>query len=407
MSLVLVVNSGSSSLKYALVDPDTGRRPASGLVERIGEDGSRIVHRVVDADGTATDTELVEPVADHDAAFSLMRKAFDLAGPSGPDAQPDVVGHRVVHGGDLFAAPVLVTPDVIAAVEECVPLAPLHNPANLLGIAAAERDHPDLPQVAVFDTAFHQTLAPAAFTYAVDRDVARAHRLRRYGFHGTSHAYVSRRATQWLAAQRDADPATARVVTLHLGNGASACAVRGGRSVDTSMGLTPLEGLVMGTRSGDIDPAAISYLCRNAGLDVDGVDDLLNRRSGLLGLCGDNDMRRVLERADSGDGDAQLAFDVYVHRVRHYVGAYLAALGGLDALVFTAGVGENSARVRAAVCDGWSMPSIAVDEARNAAPAFDDGIADVSAAGSGVAVLVVRTDEEREIAAQAARVAAS
>lgn len=406
MTLVLVVNSGSSSLKYALVDPDSGRRPASGLVERIGEPGSRIVHRVLADDGTATDTELSEPVADHDAAFALMRKAFATAGPSGADARPDVVGHRVVHGGDLFAAPVRITPDVVAAIEQCVPLAPLHNPANLLGIAAAERDHPDLPQVAVFDTAFHQTLAPAAYTYAVDRDVAQPYRLRRYGFHGTSHAYVSRRAGEWLSEHRGVRSEDARVVTLHLGNGASACAVRGGRSVDTSMGLTPLEGLVMGTRSGDLDPAAIAYLCRNAGLDVDGVDALLNRRSGLLGLCGDNDMRRVLSRADAGDVDARLAFDVYVHRIRHYLGAYLAVLGGLDAVVFTAGVGENAPRVRSAVCDGWGMPRIAVDERRNADPEFSEGVADVAAGDSAVAVLVVRTDEEREIAGQAATVAA-
>jgi acetate kinase len=387
---VLVVNSGSSSVKYSLLDPDSGAHEAAGLAERIGEEGSRLTHR--GPQGTSTDDP---PMPDHEAALRAVLDAFDTYGPGLADSGLVAVGHRVVHGGDRFADPVLVYDDVVAAVRELVPLAPLHNPANLEGLEVARRVFPDLPQVAVFDTAFHQSLPPAAYTYAVPRAWARDHGVRRYGFHGTSHAYVSREAARLLGL----DPADARVVVLHLGNGASACAVSGGRSVETSMGLTPLEGLVMGTRSGDVDPALMPHLGRVAGMPVDDVDRALNKESGMVGLTGVNDLREVHRLARSGDGDAALALEVYCHRIRKYVGAYYAVLGRVDAVVFTAGVGENDAWVRAHALAGLERLGIEVDPARNEAPG--PGSRRVSPDGAEVAVLVVPTDEELEIAREA------
>jgi acetate kinase len=300
----------------------------------------------------------------------------------------------VVHGGEEFSAPTLVDDDLVAAVERLVPLAPLHNPANLEGIAVARKLFPDLPQVAVFDTAFHQTMPPVAYTYAVPRAWTTEHHVRRYGFHGTSHAYVSRRAAEVLGREVE----DVNLVVLHLGNGASAAAVRGGVSVDTSMGLTPLEGLVMGTRSGDLDPAVHMYLHRSLGWSLEDVDQALNRESGLKGLAGVNDFREVMRLRADGDRDAALAFDVYCYRIRKYVGAYYAALGTLDAVVFTAGVGENGPEVREAALAGLDRLGIAVDDARNTAPI--DGPTVISPDDADVAVLVVPTDEEYEIARQ-------
>ncbi|SCF11463.1 acetate/propionate family kinase [Micromonospora mirobrigensis] len=358
---VLVLNCGSSSVKYRLFDGDEVRD--KGLVERVGEPGGG--------------------PADHAAAVREILGRLDLAGLR-------AVGHRVVHGGRKFSEPVLIDDAVFAAIEELVPLAPLHNPANLAGIVAAREALPDVPQVAVFDTAFHHTLPEAAAVYAIDREVARRHDIRRYGFHGTSHAYVSRRTAELL----DRPAAELNVVTLHLGNGASACAVSGGRSVATSMGMSPLEGLVMGTRSGDLDPTVIFHLRREAGMGVDEIDDLLNHRSGLLGLTGVNDMREVLERRAAGDAAAALAFDVYCRRIKEYVGAYHALLGRVDAVTFTAGVGEHAAPVRAASLAGLDRLGITVDEERNAG----SGDRLISPEGAEVAVCVVGTDEEREIA---------
>ncbi|GAB3121751.1 acetate kinase [Streptomyces calidiresistens] len=392
---VLVLNSGSSSVKYQMVDLADRSRPAAGIVERIGERGSRLRHTA--ADGTRRTRE--EPMPDHRAALEAM--AAELAADGlGPDSPGLVaVGHRVVHGGRRFTEPTLVTPEVEAEIERLVPLAPLHNPANLTGIRTARALNPDLPQVAVFDTAFHTTLPEAAARYAIDTEVADAHRIRRYGFHGTSHAHVSRACARLLGR----DPSEANIIVLHLGNGASASAVAGGRCVETSMGLTPLEGLVMGTRSGDVDPAVVFHLARVAGMSVDAIDELLNRRSGLIGLCGDNDMREIRRRIEAGgeDGErARLAFDVYVHRLRKYVGAYTAVLGRVDAIAFTAGVGENSAEVRAAVVAGMEEGlGPVVDPERNARR--EDGPRIISPEYARVAVAVVPTDEELEIAVQA------
>ncbi|MEU6175307.1 acetate kinase [Streptantibioticus parmotrematis] len=385
-SHVLVLNSGSSSLKYQLLDMTNGEsaaapdpdaapeRKATGIVEHIGE-----------PTGPADHTEALEAVADELAARGAGLDSPDLA----------AIAHRVVHGGTRFTRPTLITDDVVAEIENLIPLAPLHNPANLTGVRVARRLRPDLPQVAVFDTAFHSTMPQSAARYAIDRTVADEYGIRRYGFHGTSHAYVSRRTARLLGK----DPSEVNVIVLHLGNGASASAVRGGVCVDTSMGLTPLEGLVMGTRSGDLDPAVIFHLTRVAGLSPDEVDTLLNKRSGLLGLCGDNDMREIGRRIAEGDEAAQLAFDVYTHRLRKYVGAYCAVLGRVDAVAFTAGVGENSAAVRGAALDGLEPLGIEIDAVRNAVRGSAERL--VSTDTSRVAVAVVPTDEEREIAQQA------
>ncbi|MFJ8204852.1 acetate/propionate family kinase [Micromonospora chalcea] len=361
MSRILVLNSGSSSVKYRLYDGDDVLD--KGTVERIGEPGGG--------------------PADHESAVREIIGRLDLTGLAG-------VGHRVVHGGRKFSEPVRIDDAVVAAIEDLVPLAPLHNPANLAGIRVALEALPDVPQVAVFDTAFHHTLPEAAATYAIDKATAERYGVRRYGFHGTSHAYVSRRTADLLDRPYD----QLNTITLHLGNGASACAVQGGRSVATSMGMSPLEGLVMGTRSGDLDPTVIFHLRREGGMGVDDIDDLLNHRSGLLGLTGANDMREVLARRAAGDPDATLAFDVYCRRITGYVGAYYALLGRVDAIAFTAGVGEHAAPVRSASLAGLERLGIAVD------PARDDGHGDriVSPDGAEVAVLVVGTDEEREIA---------
>lgn len=396
MSAVLVVNSGSSSLKYQLIEAETEESIATGLIERIGEASGHIRHRGPDGSTKRTMT-----IADHTAAFRAMLDAFAADGP-GLDEHPlAAVGHRVVHGGKRFFEPTIVTPLVEINIEDLSDLAPLHNPANLAGIRAARTAFPDVPHVAVFDTAFHQTLEPAAYTYAIDAALAEQHRVRRYGFHGTSHKYVSGTVAEVLGRPLG----ELKQIVLHLGNGASACAVDGGRSIETSMGLTPLEGLVMGTRSGDLDPAVLFHLSRRAGLDIDGLDELLNRRSGLFGLSGSSDIRDVHRAAENGDAAAQLALDTTVHRLKHYVGAYTALLGGLDALTFTAGVGENDDIVRAAVCDGLGVLGIQLDRERNAMRSKDARV--ISADGSPVAVLVVPTNEELEIARQSLQAVAA
>jgi acetate kinase len=373
---VLVLNVGSSSLKYRLLVPESGEVLAGGIVERIGEAGS--------------------DVGDHPAALRAMTERLRSDGVD-LDAVPlRAVGHRVVHGGPDFSTPVVIDDSVLERIRGLSPLAPLHNPAAVAGIEAAQARY-DVPHVAVFDTAFFADLPAAAATYAVPRDLAREHAIRRYGFHGTSHAYVARAAAELVG--RVDDPGL-RVVVLHLGNGCSASAVRGGRAVDTSMGLTPLEGLVMGTRSGDVDPGLHAFLGREAGLSLEEIDTLLNKRSGVLGLSGVNDFRELEGRLAEGDTEARLAFDVVVHRLKHYVGAYLAVLGGIDVLVFTAGIGENSVALRAAVTEGLDELGIVVDRARNGARSKRPRT--ISPAGARVVVAVVPTDEELAIARQTA-----
>jgi len=398
---VLVLNSGSSSIKYQLIAVPTAEGEeqenevlASGLVERIGEIRDGLL-RHDGPDGRVT-REL--PIADHQAGVRAVLNLFSEVGPSlESNGGLAGVGHRVVQGGDRFTEPTLITDDVVQLIDHLSPLAPLHNPANVAGIVAAREIFPDVGHVAVFDTAFHSTLPPAAYTYAIDTEIAAKYGIRRYGFHGTSHSYVARRTAQLLGK----DPADVNVLVLHLGNGASITAVRGGESVDTSMGLTPLEGLMMGSRAGDIDPAVVFHLHRVGGMSIDQIDTLLNRKSGMLGMTGANDMRDVHELA-AGDGEtaqaAQLALEVYRHRLQHYIGAYYAQLGRLDAIAFTAGVGENDEWVRASSLAGLEQMGIVIDEAANSDRSKPER--EISGTDSKVRVFVVPTDEESEIARQ-------
>ncbi|WP_449278245.1 acetate/propionate family kinase [Leucobacter sp. GX24907] len=395
MQNILVLNSGSSSIKYQLIAGGTGQRLAIGLVERIGQSEGRIEHRSFGADEAVDEYESLLPIPDHSAGFAEMVAAFARTGAPFDELGIVAVGHRVVQGGDRFVAPTLIDDEVEAEILDLSRLAPLHNPGHYQAIVAARQAFPTAPHVAVFDTAFHQTMPPVAYTYAIDRETAAVHGIRRYGFHGTSFQVVSRRAAELL----DRPLAELKQVVLHLGNGASVCAIDGGTSVDTSMGLTPLEGLMMGTRSGDIDPGALLHLLRS-GFDVDQLDDLLNRRSGLLGLAGSLDQRDVRASAEAGDEAAELALDVYAHRIRHYLGAYLLELGGADAIVFTAGIGENVPALRAAVCAELEWFGVRIDPDRNAVQHAAAPARIISSEDSRVAVLVIPTDEEAEIARQ-------
>jgi acetate kinase len=391
---VLVLNTGSSSIKYQLLDVDeqgAGVRLATGLVDRVGAAGGTLEHRPAGAGPYRR----AGVFADHRQGLEAVLAAFREAGPDLAAVRPVAVGHRVVHGGADFTRATVVTGDMLQRIRDLSPLAPLHNPPGVTGIEVAAAALPGVPQVAVFDTAFHRTLPAAAHTYAVPGEWRERYSVRRYGFHGTSHAYVSRRAAEFLGRA----PERTDVIVLHLGNGASACAVAGGRSVDTSMGLTPLEGLMMGTRSGDLDPAVPAYLQRVAGLDAQEVERVLNHDSGLLGLAGSSDLRDVHRAAAAGDAAAKLAVGVYCQRIRKYVGAYYAVLGRLDAIAFTAGVGENDARTRALSLSGLERLGIAVDAVRNEA-GDAQGERCISPEGAPVAVLVIPTDEEGEIARQ-------
>lgn len=391
MADVLVINSGSSSFKYQLLDPANDEVYASGLVERIGEQQGRVKHVVGSGEDRQEFTnELAIP--DHTAGFAAMLQAFTDHGPDLNTHAPAAVGHRIVHGGSQFVQPTIITPEVTQRIDDLAELAPLHNPGAVQGIRAAEQVFSDIPHVAVFDTAFFQTLPAAAYTYAIDREVAEQNKVRRYGFHGTSHEYVSRAAADYLGRPYD----ELKQIVFHLGNGASVSAVDLGIAVETSMGLTPLEGLVMGTRSGDIDPGVLFHLVRNAGYTVDDLDELLNKRSGILGLSGVGDMRDMLAQADAGDEAAQLALDVYIHRLRAYAGAYLAQLDGADVISFTAGVGENNARIRAGACETLGFAGVEIDPVRN--DAAGSGIREISRDTSSVTVLVVPTNEELAIA---------
>ncbi|MBN6778386.1 acetate kinase [Pseudoclavibacter alba] len=389
MSIVLVVNSGSSSMKYRLIDMRDETVLASGLIERIGEYRGLVRH-----DGPNGRHELARRIVDHEAAFEAMIRGFNEHGPSLDDYPPVAVGHRVVQGARRFLAPTVVDDSVERDIEDLIPLAPLHNGANLEGIRGARRAFPDLPHVTVFDTSFHTSMSDAASLYALDRPTAERYRIRRYGAHGSSHKFVSAEAARFLGKPLE----DLKIIVLHIGNGASACAVRGGVSIETSMGLTPLEGLVMGTRTGDIDPAVLFHLHRQAGYSVDDLDELLNKKSGLAGLTGSNDMRDVEARARKGDALALTALEIYAHRIRHYIGAYHAQLGGADAVVWTAGVGENSPDARARAMRGLEFLGMKLDPELN-----DQRVKEptrISAADSAIDILVVPTNEELEIARQ-------
>lgn len=395
---VLVLNCGSSSIKYQLHDAATHAAPARGLVSRIGEDGAQI-----DAQTGDLKQSLQTAIPTHGRGLELILESLldPQTGVVKDVSEVAAVGHRVVHGGSFFSAPALLTAEVIAKIEECAPLAPLHNPPILVGIREAIRILPDTPQVAVFDTAFHATIPARAHVYALPYGYYRDHGVRRYGFHGISFQSVSQRTNVLLGGRLS----ELKVVIAHLGNGASITAVDRGKSVDTSMGLTPLEGLVMGTRGGDLDPGVLLFMMRELGLSAGDVDRILNKESGVLGVSGvSNDMRDVLANAVTGDARCQLALDLYSYRVKKYVGAFAAAMGGLDALVFTAGVGENSPEIRAAACAGLSFLGIELDAESNARVRGMEG--GINAKGSRVRVLVVPTDEERLIADETVSVVA-
>jgi acetate kinase len=368
---VLVLNAGSSSLKYQLVVPETAEVQAKGIVERIGEPGS--------------------PVADHAAAMQAMAKDLADAGVDLETVGVRAVGHRVVHGGPEFTDPTVIDDMVLEGIKDLIPLAPLHNPGAVSGIEAARAEF-DVPHVAIFDTAFFSTLPAAAATYAIPSDLAQQYRIKRYGFHGTSHQYVSRAAAKLVGRNLD----QLNQIVLHLGNGCSASAIRGGVAIETSMGLTPLQGLVMGTRSGDVDPGLHTFLHNELGMTIAEIDTLLNKQSGLRGLAGVNDFRELEQRRRSGIEAAQLAFEVYVHRLKHYVGAYLALLGRLDVLSFTAGVGENAPTVRAAVADGLDGLGFQVDPDLNDMRSKDARV--ISPDRAPITIAVVPTNEELAIA---------
>lgn len=387
---VLVLNVGSTSVKYNLYDMDTEARLALGVVERLGTPEAVHVH-----DDART------PLGDsHDAPAALRAILAHLTRDGGPGPIA-AVGHRVVHGGEQLVAPTRIDDRVVGIIEDCARFAPLHNPVNAAGIRAAREVFPDLPHVAVFDTAFHAQLPAAAYTYAVPHELYLQRGVRRYGFHGPSHQFMALSAAEHLQT----DLAKLKLITCHLGGGASVAAIDGGVSVETSMGMTPLEGLVMGTRAGDLDPAIPLLLARD-GMSIDDIDTLLNRKSGLAGLSGlGADFRDLEAAADRGEPRARLAIDVFVHRIRKYLGAYAAVLGGADAIVFTGGIGENAARVRHAVCDGLFYMGVVLDEEANASKRAADhgGIVEISRPRAPTKVLVVRTDEERMIAREVVR----
>lgn len=387
---ILVINAGSSSLKYQLIDMDNEAVLAKGLCERIGIDGSNLQHTNV---GKDTKTKIEKPMKDHGDAIQMVIDAL-VDGEIGVIASMDeigAVGHRVVHGAEEFADSCVITEAVMKALEKCVPLAPLHNPPNIIGIEACKKIMPNTPMVGVFDTAFHQTMPSKAFMYALPYEYYENDRIRKYGFHGTSHKYVSQKAAEFLGK-----PASElKIVTCHLGNGSSISAVDGGKCVDTSMGFTPLDGVPMGTRTGSMDPAVVTYLINQKGLDAKAVDNLMNKQSGVQGVSGvSSDFRDLSAAAEQGNERAKLALDMFAYQVKKYVGAYAAAMGGLDAVVFTAGVGENDADTRAAVVDGLEFLGVKIDADKN----NTRGTVDISAADAKVKTLVIPTNEELMIA---------
>jgi acetate kinase len=394
MKLILVINSGSSSIKYRFFEVDTYSVIATGLIEKIGEAESRLKHRWLSRENTFEEVVETQHVPDHRGGFDWIVDIIVKTASPGKKLELHAIGHRVVHGGELFSEPTMIDDKVIEAIREMIPLAPLHNPANLIGIEVARERRPDVPQVAVFDTAFHQSMPSRAFHYALPQELYKKLHVRRYGFHGTSHHYVAKKAAEHLDRPLD----TLNLITLHLGNGASAAAIRNGKSVDTSMGMTPMEGLVMGTRCGDIDPAIHFYLSRETGGTNDELENMLNKESGLKGICGVNDMREIIRLSKSGEERSQLAIDMYCYRIKKYIGAYCAVLGQVDAIVFTGGIGENAGIIRKLCCDGLDRLGIVMDNQKN--EACSGKLSEIQSGNSLVKILVIPTNEELEIVRQ-------
>jgi len=391
---VVTINCGSSSIKYGVYSADDCALIASGLLEKIGSAESHLKQKRLAKDGTFKTREISGPIADHWEGFEFIMKTNADDRIIRDDSELFGIGHRVVHGGELFSKPAIIDDKVIAAIRKLIPLAPLHNPHNLLGIEVSRKRSMDVPQVAVFDTAFHQTLPPHSFHYALPYEFYTEHSVRRYGFHGTSHLYVAKVAARHLGKTLE----EVNLITLHLGNGASAAAIQSGKCIDTSMGLTPLEGLIMGTRCGDIDPAIHFYLMRQTGMSADAIEKLLNSQSGLKGICGMNDMRQIQQKAEAGDERAMLALDMFCYRIRKYIGAYRAVINRTDAIVFTGGIGENSALVRERTCSGLDSLGVTLDSQKNNTVA--GRISEIQKDGAAIKVMVIATDEELEIARQ-------
>ncbi|RLA72881.1 MAG: acetate kinase [Epsilonproteobacteria bacterium] len=390
---ILVLNSGSSSIKFKLFEMDAMQVLASGVIEKIGEAEGRV--KIEYGDEQSKVLELSLEIPDHYVGFALMQKRLQSMNIVKDFNLLDAMGHRVVHGGESFHESVVIDADVITQIKKLIPLAPLHNPSNLAGIEVMNQLAPDVRQIAIFDTAFHQTMPESAYLYALPYALYEEEHIRRYGFHGTSHGFVAKAAATYLERPLN----ELNLITLHLGNGVSAAAIQSGKSVDTTMGMTPLEGLMMGTRSGDIDPAIVLYLQNHNTMSIDEVDILLNQKSGLKGICGVNDMREVIALSDKGDEKANLALEMFTRRLKKQIGAYTALLGYVDAIVFTGGIGEHAAQVREDACSSLEKGlGIVIDVEKNRA--IGKGISKISSSLSRVKVLVIPTDEEQEIAVQ-------
>jgi acetate kinase len=387
---ILVINAGSSSLKYQLMDMENEEIIAKGLVERIGIEGANLVHRPTGKDSV----RIEQPMKDHTDAIKHVLKALTNPeyGVITDMSAINAVGHRVLHGGDKFTKSMLINENVMDAIRAAIPLGPLHNPANIMGIEACQKVMPATPMVAVFDTAFHQTMPDYAYIYGIPYEYYKKLHIRRYGFHGTSHRYLAQRTAEFMGRPSQG----LRIVTCHLGNGSSLCAIKDGKCIDTSMGLTPLEGVLMGTRSGDIDPTVVQYLMNNENMTIDQVISLLNKKSGLIGITGvSSDMRDVLEAAEAGNDMARLAVDVFCYRITKYIGAYAAAMGGLDAVVFSAGIGENNPKLRKMIVSNLGFLGVGVDDGLNAKKVAE---IDISSRDAKVRTLVIATNEELMIA---------
>jgi len=387
---ILVINAGSSSLKYQLIDMTGKEVLAKGLCERIGIEGSQLKHQPKDKEPVV----IVKPMKDHSDAIKMVIEALVDAnyGVISDMSEISAVGHRVVHGGEYFSKSVIIDENVKKAIEDCIELAPLHNAPNLIGIQACEQAMPGVPMVAVFDTAFHQTMPAKAFLYGIPYEMYEKHKIRKYGFHGTSHKYVAERAAVVLNRPIE----ELKLITFHLGNGSSIAAVKYGKSVDTSIGFTPLAGVIMGTRSGLIDPAIIKFLMKKEHISEDDVDEILNKKSGVFGISGvSSDFRDIEKAMDEGHERAKLAWDMFVYNVKRYVGFYAAAMGGVDAIVFTAGIGENNPRMRAEIVEGLDFMGIKIDPEKNNVKGKE---VDISAADAKVKTLVIPTNEELMIA---------
>ena len=397
---ILVINTGSSSIKYRLFQMSTEKILASGSVERIGEIKSRHSHEVVSSSGKIFKRLDKETIDNHSQGFQKIVNCLNDKKNGIMENRSEIaaIGHRVVHGGESFQAPTIIDETVISAIQDNIPLAPLHNPSNLIGIEVMRSLFPDTPQVAVFDTAFHKSIPKKAFLYALPYWLYKEHRVRRYGFHGTSHYYVAEMSARYFSRPLE----ELNLITIHLGNGASMAAIQNGKCVDTTMGMTPMEGLVMGTRSGDIDPALPIFMTENLNMDIKVIHELLNRESGLKGICNVNDMREILKQKTVGIELAKIAIEVYVYRIKKYIGAYAAILGNLNGLIFTAGIGENSPEIREMVCQDLSSLGICIDNVKN--NQYTEGIRDISSSEGKVRILVVPTNEELKIAQETKKI---